>query len=331
MARRGWTDEGAGRRGAGASAAEARARRGVVVDSQVIETDRTASRAGALIFSAALFVVAFALTQVIWAAATGELGAGGIVIGLVLGWLAVSGIHVCQQWERIVVLRLGRLDRVSGPGLVFTWPIVEHCALYVDMRTRSVPFGAKETLTADLIPLDIDAVLYWMVWDAEKACMEINNYSLAVQLAAQTALRDAIGRSTVAGITIRRNQLDQELTQVLDEKVSEWGITVLSVEIRDIIVPEALQEAMSLEAQAEQRKKARIILMEAEQAIADMAGEIGEAYEGNENALDVRRMHLMYESVRETGGTVVLPSSFADGFGEGAGSALEDVAKVLGK
>lgn len=327
MTRGGRGDDQATTRGA-----MARRSRGVVVDSPVIETDRTASRAGALIFSTALFAVVFGLVQAAWVAAMGELGLGGIVAGVVLGWLAVSGIHVCQQWERIVVLRLGRLNRVSGPGLVFTWPIVEHCALYVDMRTRSIPFGAKETLTADLIPLDIDAVLYWMVWGAEKACMEINNYSLAVQLAAQTALRDAIGRSTVAGITIRRNQLDQELTQVLDEKVSEWGITVLSVEIRDIIVPEALQEAMSLEAQAEQRKKARIILMEAEQAIADMATEIGEAYDGNENALDVRRMHLMYESVRETGGTVVLPSSFADGFGEGAGaSALEDVAKALGK
>lgn len=316
----------------GQLASAARGQRGVVADSPVIETDRTASRAGALIFSTALFVVAFALVQAGWLAATGEASVGGVAAGLAVGWLAVSGIHVCQQWERIVVLRLGRLNRVSGPGLVFTWPIIEHCALYVDMRTRSIPFGAKETLTADLIPLDIDAVLYWMVWDAEKACMEINNYSLAVQLAAQTALRDAIGRSTVAGITIRRNQLDQELTKVLDEKVSEWGITVLSVEIRDIVVPEALQEAMSLEAQAEQRKKARIILMEAEQAIADMATEIGEAYDGNENALDVRRMHLMYESVRETGGTVVLPSSFADGFGEGAGaSALEDVAKALGK
>lgn len=316
----------------GQLAGAARGQRGVVADSPVIETDRTASRAGALIFSTALFVVAFALVQAGWLAATGEASVGGVAAGLAVGWLAVSGIHVCQQWERIVVLRLGRLNRVSGPGLVFTWPIIEHCALYVDMRTRSIPFGAKETLTADLIPLDVDAVLYWMVWDAEKACMEINNYSLAVQLAAQTALRDAIGRSTVAGITIRRNQLDQELTKVLDEKVSEWGITVLSVEIRDIVVPEALQEAMSLEAQAEQRKKARIILMEAEQAIADMATEIGEAYDGNENALDVRRMHLMYESVRETGGTVVLPSSFADGFGEGAGAgALEDVAKALGK
>ena len=304
--------------------------RGVVVDSQVLETDRIASRAGALIFSTALFVVLFGLVQAVGLALAGQLTFASILVGLALGWLGVSGIHIAQQWERIVVLRLGRLNRVSGPGLVFTVPIIEHCALYVDMRTRSIPFGAKETLTADLVPLDIDAVLYWMVWDAEKACMEINNYSLAVQLAAQTALRDAIGRSTVASITIRRNQLDQELTKVLDQKVSEWGITVLSVEIRDIIVPEGLQESMSLEAQAEQRKKARIILMEAEQTIAEMAAEIGDAYEGNESALDVRRMHLMYESVRDTGGTVVLPSAFADGFTPDGGD-VADVVKAAAK
>lgn len=304
--------------------------RGVVVDSQVIETDRTASRAGALIFSTVLFIVLFCIVIGVGYVITDELNFIAILLGLVIGWLGVSAIHIAQQWERIVVLRLGKLNRVSGPGLVFTWPVIEHCALYVDMRTRSIPFGAKETLTADLIPLDIDAVLYWMVWDAEKACMEINNYSLAVQLAAQTALRDAIGRSTVASITIRRNQLDQELTKLLDEKVSEWGITVLSVEIRDIIVPEGLQEAMSLEAQAEQRKKARIILMEAEQTIADMASEIGNAYEDNQNALDVRRMHLMYESVKDTGGTVVLPSAFADGFTPDVDD-LADAAKIVGK
>ncbi|MCI8367880.1 MAG: slipin family protein [Eggerthellaceae bacterium] len=315
---------------AAAAMSGGRANRGVVVDSQVLETDRTASRAGALIFSTALFVVLFCLVQGLWWTATGELQFPGILLGLAIGWLGVSAIHIAQQWERIVVLRLGKLNRVSGPGLVFTWPIVEHCALYVDMRTRSIPFGAKETLTADLIPLDIDAVLYWMVWDAEKACMEINNYSLAVQLAAQTALRDAIGRSTVASITIRRSQLDQELTKILDEKVSEWGITVLSVEIRDIIVPEGLQEAMSLEAQAEQRKKARIILMEAEQTIAEMAGDIGRAYEGNENAIDVRRMHLMYESVKDTGGTVVLPSAFADGFTADA-DGMADAVKAATK
>lgn len=303
-------------------------RHGVIAETQVLETDRVASRAGALIFAIALFVIVFGLVLGLWWLAFGIFDVAGVAIALIVGWLAISTVHIAQQWEKIVVLRFGKLNRVSGPGLVFTLPIVEHCALNVDMRTRSIPFGAKETLTADLIPLDIDAVLYWMVWDAEKACMEINNYSLAVQLAAQTALRDAIGRSSVAEITIRRNQLDKELTEVLDEKTSEWGITVMSVEIRDIVVPEALQEAMSLEAQAEQRKKARIILMEAEQAISEMAAEIGETYDGNENAMNIRRMHLLYESVRDTGGTVVLPSSFAEGFGD---VFPDDVGKIIGK
>ncbi len=301
---------------------------GVVAETQVLETDRTASKAGALIFSIALFAIVFALVLGLWWLAFGGFDAVSVAVALIVGWLAISTVHIAQQWEKLVVLRFGKLNRVSGPGLVFTLPIVEHCALSVDMRMRSVPFGAKETLTADLIPLDIDAVLYWMVWDAEKACMEINNYSLAVQLAAQTALRDAIGRSGVAEITIRRNQLDKELTQVLDEKTSQWGISVLSVEIRDIVVPESLQEAMSLEAQAEQRKKARIILMEAEQTISEMAKEVGEAYDENDNALAIRRMHLLYESVRDTGGTVVVPSSFSEGFGD---VFPDDMSKIVGK
>lgn len=303
-------------------------RHGVVAETQVLETDRVASKAGALIFAIALFVVVFALVQGAWLYVTGVADAVSVAVSVIVAWLATSAVHIANQWEKIVVLRLGKLNRVSGPGLVFTIPVIEHCSLRVDMRTRSVPFGAKQTLTADLIPLDIDAVLYWMVWDAEKACMEINNYSLAVQLAAQTALRDAIGRSSVAEITIRRNQLDKELTQVLDEKTSQWGITIMSVEIRDIIVPEALQEAMSLEAQAEQRKKARIILMEAEQAISEMATEVGSTYGDNDNAMKIRRMHLLYESVRDTGGTVVVPSSFAEGFGD---VFPDDVGKILGK
>lgn len=303
-------------------------RHGVVAETQVLETDRVASKAGALIFAIALSVVVFALVQGAWLYVTGAADAVSVAVSVIVAWLATSAVHIANQWEKIVVLRLGKLNRVSGPGLVFTIPVIEHCSLRVDMRTRSVPFGAKQTLTADLIPLDIDAVLYWMVWDAEKACMEINNYSLAVQLAAQTALRDAIGRSSVAEMTIRRNQLDKELTQVLDEKTSQWGITIMSVEIRDIIVPEALQEAMSLEAQAEQRKKARIILMEAEQAISEMATEVGETYGDNDNAMKIRRMHLLYESVRDTGGTVVMPSSFAEGFGD---VFPDDVGKILGK
>ncbi len=301
---------------------------GVVAETQVLETDKVASNAGALILAIALFVIMFAFVQGVWLYVAGAADVTSVAVSIIVAWLVTSTVHIANQWEKIVVLRFGKLNRVSGPGLVFTIPIIEHCTLRVDMRTRPIPFGAKQTLTADLIPLDIDAVLYWMVWDAEKACLEINNYSLAVQLAAQTALRNAIGRSSVAAITIRRNQLDKELTQILDEKTSQWGISILSVEIRDILVPEALQEAMSLEAQAEQRKKARIILMEAEQTISEMATEVGKTYGDNENAMKLRRMHLLYESVRDTGGTVVVPSSFAEGFGD---VFPDDVSKILGK
>lgn len=149
--------------------------RGVVLDSPVIQTDRTASRAGAIIFSTAIFAILFAVVQAVFIYFFLNIDFMSIVVGLVAGWLGVSTIHIAEQWERIVVLRFGKFNRVSGPGLVFTWPIIEHCSLTVDMRIRSIPFGAKETLTADLVPLDVDAVLYWMVWDAEKAALEVSN------------------------------------------------------------------------------------------------------------------------------------------------------------
>ena len=218
--------------------------------------------------------------------------------------------------EKVVVLRLGKFNRIVGPGPFFVVPIVESCAMRVDTRVRVTTFGAEETLTNDLVPLDVDAVLFWMVWDAKAACTEVGDFTRAVRLAAQTALRDAIGRGSVAEVAIRREQLDRELKAALEEKVDAWGVTVLSVEVRDIVLPKELQDIMSLEAQAEQRKKARIILMEAEQDIAEILEEAGADYSDNDAALRLRAMHLLYESVRETGGTVVVPSSFSEGFGD---------------
>ena len=201
-----------------------------------------------------------------------------------------------------MVLRFGTFNRVSGPGLFWTIPVVESNALRVDCRVRATTFGAEETLTADLVPLDVNAVLFWMVWDAHAACTEVADFTRSVELAAQTALRDAIGRSGAAEVAIKREQLDRELKRVLEEKVAPWGVTVLSVEVRDILLPKELQDVMSLEAQAEQRKKARIALMEAEQDICEMVADMGEVYADNDAALRLRAMHLLYESVRETGG-----------------------------
>ncbi|MEG2458498.1 MAG: slipin family protein [Raoultibacter sp.] len=305
-----------------------RSRGAVVAEESASRADQLASSNGALIFAVTVFVVVFSLVLGVPWLLFGMPSVLLAVAAAVLAWLATSAVHIVHQWEKVVVLRFGRFNRVSGPGLVFTVPIIEYCTLRIDQRVRATAFGAKETLTADLVPLDVDAALFWMVWDAEKACTEVGDFNLAVELSAQTALRDAIGRGAVAEIALRRNQLDKELKRILEEKVAPWGVTILSVEIRDILVPDELQDAMSLEAQAEQRKKARIILMEAEQDICEMMDRIGEVYQNNESALKLRTMHLLYESVRETGGTVVIPSAFAEGFGKGS---FDDLGSLLGK
>lgn len=283
-----------------------------------------ASNAGVVLFTLVVFSLVFCVVVGAWLLAVGSVTACAVVLGAILAALASMSVHIAQQWEKVVVLRLGAFNRVSGPGLFWTWPIIEQNTMRVDTRVRVTTFGAEETLTADLVPLNVSAVLFWHVWDAKAACTEVGDFSCAVELAAQTALRDAIGRAGAAEVAIRREQLDRELKRVLEEKVAPWGIAVLSVEVRDILLPKELQDVMSLEAQAEQRKKSRIILMEAEQDICEMLGEMGRAYEGNDTALRLRAMHLLYESIRETGGTVVVPSSFSEGFGDVLGDAAKE-------
>ena len=185
-----------------------------------------------------------------------------------------------------------------------------------DQRVVVTGFGAEETLTSDLVPINVDAVLFWMVWDAQKACLEVENYYNSVSLAAQTALRDAIGRATASEVAVRRNQLDEELQRVIEEKTSLWGITILSVEIRDIIIPQGLQEVMSVEAQAEREKNARMLLAEVERDISEMLMDAAQVYEKSEVALRLRTMHLLYESVKGSGGTVVVPSAYSEGFND---------------
>ncbi len=236
------------------------------------------------------------------------------MLAAALAAIACMACHIAQQWERVVVLRLGKFNRVSGPGMFWTFPLLESNTMRIDTRTRVTNFGAEETLTADLVPLDVNAVLFWHVWDAKAACLEVGDFTKAVELSAQTALRDAIGRASAAEVAIRRDQLDRELKRVLEEKVAPWGVTILSVEVRDILIPKELQDAMSLEAQAEQRKKSRIILMEAEQDIFDIINELKDSYAGDEEAMRLRIMHLVSESALGGKGTVVVPSSFSEGF-----------------
>lgn len=318
----------------GAVAEEGR-RFSVAPDTATEVVGERASNMGVLVFSLVLCVLVFAIVLGLTWLAVGAVTLPGIIVAVVAAVLATASCHIAQQWERVVVLRLGRFNRVSGPGLFWTWPVIEANAMRVDTRTRVTTFYAEETLTADLVPMNVDAVLFWHVWDAKAACIEVSDFVRAVEMAAQASLRDAIGRTSAAEVAIRREQLDRELKRVLEEKVAPWGITVLSVEVRDILLPKELQEAMSLEAQAEQRKKARIILMEAERDVYEMLDEMEDLVGGEEAIRHLRAMHLLNESLREGQGTVIIPSAFAEGFnGEGMGDATRTVdalRDVLGK
>lgn len=286
-----------------------------------------ASSVGVLVFSAAVFALVFAVVLGAAFAVAGDLSLPAIVVAALAGLIGLASCHIAQQWERVVVLRLGKFNRVSGPGLFWTWPIIESNTMRVDTRTRVTTFYAEETLTSDLVPMDVDAVLFWHVWDAAAACNEVGDFTRAVEMAAQTALRDAIGRAGAAEVALRREQLDRELKRVLEEKTAPWGVTILSVEVRDILLPRDLQETMSLEAQAEQRKKARIILMEAEHDVYEILNEMEPLLGDREAASRLRTMHLLNESLREGKGTVIIPSAFAEGFNGDVASLIDGLPK----
>lgn len=274
---------------------------------------RKSSRNGATVFNIAVFLLVFGVVLLVARALSQGVGVLEIAIALVCALLAVSSVHIALSWERVVVLRMGNLARVAGPGLYFTIPIVEHGTIRVDQRTIATPFYAEKTLTADLVPVTVDAVLFWMVWDAEKACTEVEDYYAAVSFLAQTAMREAVGRSTVAEVALRRDQLDQEIKEDIEKEAAAWGIGVISVKVRDIVIPDDLQHAMSLEAQADREKNARMTVASAEADMADMLAEAAEAYGDPAAALRLRTMLQQYETVKASKGTVVtVPSTLSD-------------------
>jgi regulator of protease activity HflC (stomatin/prohibitin superfamily) len=214
---------------------------------------------------------------------------------------------VALHWERAVVLRLGRFRRVVGPGNFWVIPLVDRIAAWIDHRVMVTPFGAEKTLTRDTVPVNVDAVLFWVVWDANKAALEVKNYRMAISWAAQTALRDIIGKMDLADILVGREKIDHELQEIIDRRTTPWGITVESVEIRDIVIPEALENAMSRQAQAERERQARIILGQAEQQIAQSFLEAADVYEGKPMAFRLRSLNMIMEGVKERGSLVVVP------------------------
>ena len=241
----------------------------------------------------------------------------GIIVGFILGLLAAQAPKIAKQWENAVVLRLGRYIGLRGPGLFWIIPFVDTIPAWIDQRVITTSFAAEETLTSDTVPVNVDAVLFWMVYDPEKAALEVQDYPQAVSWAAQTALRDIIGRTSLTDLLRGRERIEEELQQLIDERSNPWGVTVQSVEMRDVVIPTALQDAMSREAQAAREKQARIILAQAEVEIANMFDTASESYQDNPTALHLRAMNMLYEGLKEKGALMLVPSTAVESMGMG--------------
>jgi regulator of protease activity HflC (stomatin/prohibitin superfamily) len=239
------------------------------------------------------------------------------VAGAVSGGVVALAPRVARQWERAVVLRLGRFIGLRGPGLFWVIPFIDTVTRQIDQRVITTTFAAEQTLTSDTVPVNVDAVLFWIVYDAEKAALEVQDYPQAVSWAAQTGLRDIIGRTSLADLLQGRDKIEQELQRLIDERSTPWGITVQSVEMRDIVIPQQLQDAMSREAQAAREKRARIILGEAEMEIARSFETASLVYRDNPTALQLRAMNMLYEGLKEKGALMLVPSAAVDSMGMG--------------
>ena len=245
------------------------------------------------------------------------LNPGGVIVGLLLGLLLAQSPKIARQWDRAVVLRLGKFIGLRGPGLFWIIPFVDNISSWIDQRVITTAFAAEETLTSDTVPVNVDAVLFWVVYDPEKAALEVQNYPAAVSWAAQTALRDIIGRTSLSDLLRGRERIEEELQKLIDERSNPWGVTVQSVEMRDVIIPAALQDAMSREAQAAREKAARVILAQAEVEIAAQFDKASESYRNNPTALHLRAMNMLYEGLKEKGALMIVPSSAVETMGMG--------------
>jgi regulator of protease activity HflC (stomatin/prohibitin superfamily) len=252
----------------------------------------------------------------------------GVPVALIIlaGYLLFA-LKVASQWEKAVVLRLGKFLSLRGPGAFWIVPIIDTIPTWIDSRVMVTPFSAEKTLTKDTVPVNVDAVLFWVVWDAEKAALEVEDYRSAIAWAAQTALRDIIGRMMLADILVGRSAIDAELQQIIDERTTPWGVTVQSVEIRDVVIPQVLEDAMSRQAQAERERQARVILGESERQIASSFAEASEAYVNNPTALHLRAMNMLFEGLKEKGALVIVPSSAVDTMNLGGLSGMVSLAQ----
>jgi regulator of protease activity HflC (stomatin/prohibitin superfamily) len=250
-----------------------------------------------------------------------------VAIWTLLGVYVLFAMKVASQWEKAVVLRLGKFIGLKGPGLFWVIPIIDTAVMWIDHRVAVTSFSAEKTLTKDTVPVDVDAVLFWVVWDAEKAALEVTDYNAAISWAAQTALREIIGQMSLADILVGRAKMDEELQRIIDERTTPWGVTVQSVEIRDIVIPQDLEDAMSRQAQAERERQARVILGESEQQIAASFAEASKAYIDNPTALHLRAMNMLFEGLKQKGALVIVPSSAVESMNLGGLSGMVAMAQ----
>jgi len=251
---------------------------------------------------------------------------GEVVVLNLVGVYILNAYKIANQWEKAIVLRLGRFQGLRGPGPFWIIPIADAIPSWIDHRVMVTPFTAERTLTKDTVPVDVDAVLFWVVWDAEKAALEVEDYQAAIAWAAQTALREIIGQMELADILVGRAKMDAELQRIIDQRTTPWGVTVQSVEIRDVVIPTALEDAMSRQAQAERERQARVILGESERQIADSFAQAAESYRDNPTALHLRGMNMLFEGLKERGAMIIVPSSAVDSMNLGGMMGMASMA-----
>jgi regulator of protease activity HflC (stomatin/prohibitin superfamily) len=250
--------------------------------------------------------------------------------GILLGLYLLFAIKVVRQWEKVALLHLGRYVGLRGPGWFHVVPVFETISHYIDQRVRVHSVTAESTLTRDTVPVNVDAIVFWMVWNAEKAILEVEDFTEAVNMSAQTALRESIGRHELAQMITEREVMGRQLQQILDEKTNPWGITVQSVEIRDVRIPQSLEDAMSQQAQAERERQARVILGHAEVQVSEQFAEASRVYNDNPGALHLRAMNMLYEAIKERGSMVIVPSSAVETMGLGGTLATASLGKQQG-
>ena len=297
------------------------------LQSMKAKKDEHISGIAATIF--AVFLVASVLGAILMSenGVNDGLIGGYVTVTTLIGIYILFALKVASQWEKAIVLRLGRIHKLAGPGPFWIIPIIDTIPTWIDHRVMVTPFSAEKTLTKDTVPVDVDAVLFWVVWDAEKAALEVEDYRVAIAWAAQTALREVIGQMDLANILIGRDKMDDDLQKIIDERTTPWGVTVQSVEIRDVVIPQELEDTMSRQAQAERERQARVILGESEKQIASSFAEASQAYINNPTALHLRAMNMLFEGLKEKGALVIVPSSAVDTMNLGGLSGVVSIAQ----